>query len=101
MSDFDREAFIRALCDMQPGMPEQLVANMADMYLQDMDPRLYPALTSWINREPVENVTWGEFSLEKIMMIRGNDNYLDAMVLLSAYMQDEKKGRARILTPRK
>ena len=101
MSEINRDVFVKALCEQNPGMPAVLMGNIADTYLKDIDPRLYPALNCWINRKPVENVTYGSYSLERIMQIRGNNDYLQAMVLLSAYMKDEKRGSAMILAPRR
>lgn len=91
----------QALMRMQPGFPVAIVTRQAAQILEQVEPALYPALRSWLNAQPVGDFAHGEFTLQQIVGIRGDGDYLNAIVLMSKYMRDEKVGRALILAPRR
>lgn len=77
-----------------------IAQGYARIWLQEMDPSLYPALQCWIEGKPVPNEKRGEISVRDIMNIRYEDDELSALLFLSEYIRDPKAGMAKILSLR-
>ena len=102
----DLNKFAEAIRDTYPGYTEQAAANQSELWAQRLHPMLEEAVRCWIAGEPIENVSYqapdGEsFSIESIMDLRGDNDWLHAMLLLSDFINDPTRGRNRILSPRR
>lgn len=69
-----------------------------------MHPMLYEALQCWIAGTPLPDVSYQPeggkcYSIEGIMALRGNQDSLQAMLLLSDYIRDPALGESRIQLP--
>ena len=104
MIQIDLNRFAQALMQSYPGMDEQAAQRYAQKYQERMHPMLQRCVENWIAGKRIENVAYapeGEngFSIQDIMSWRCNNDYLEAMLLLSDYINDPKLGKARILAP--
>ena len=101
----DEAAFATAIKQTYKGFDDQGAQGYARLWAERLRPELQEAVTCWIRGERVSNVAWKpeeggeEYSIESIMRLRGNQDVMEAMLLLSDYMNDPKKGKARIMTP--
>lgn len=104
MIQVDQKQFAQAMMQSYPGMDEQAAQRYAELYQERLHPTVQRCVESWITGRRIENVSYapeGEegFSIRDIMSWRCTNDYLEAMLLLSDYINDPKRGRARILAP--
>ena len=106
MVNVDLEKFAQAIRETYPGYTSQLAHGYAKLWAQQIHPLLQPALQSWIDGKPWEDVEYQpkggkRYSVRSIMALRGSKDCLQAMLLLSEYIRDSRRGEARILMPRR
>ncbi|MDY4140219.1 MAG: hypothetical protein SOY30_12920 [Eubacteriales bacterium] len=104
MVQIDVNQMARALMQSYPGLDEAAAQRYAQAYRARLHPMLQGCVESWMAGRRIENVAYaaeGEegFSLRSIMGWRCSNDYLQAMLLLSDYINDPGRGRARILAP--
>lgn len=106
MNGIDLNEFGKAIADTYSAYTEEAAVRQAELWAERLHPMLAEALRCWIAGEPVEDVSYtapnGEtFSITRIMELRGENDYLRAMLLLSDFINDPARGRNRILSPRR
>ncbi len=104
MIQIDLKRFVQALMQSYPGMDEHAAQRYAKQYQERLHPMVQGCVESWIAGRRIENVSYapeGEkgFSIRDIMSWRCSNDYLEAMLLLSDYINDPMRGQARILAP--
>ena len=104
MIQVNEEAFARAIQQTYKGYDDQGALGYARLWAQRLRPELEQAVTCWIQGERVPNVSYQpeggkEYSIESIMLLRGKEDVMEAMLLLSDYMNDPRVGELRIMTP--
>jgi hypothetical protein len=99
--EINQEAFASAIRKQYAGFSETVAAEYAARWTAQLNPQLHGALLQWIHNEPIEDVCVGEFSIKEIVNIRADGDYLKAILLLSEYMSDPRKGKAQIMRPRR
>lgn len=97
----NRKDFIDAIRKQYTGLSDSVASEYADMWLNKLSPQLYSSVNQWIRGEPIDDVCVGEFSIKGIIDIRSDGDYLKAMLLLSDYIADPRKGKALIMRPRR
>ncbi len=85
------------------GVVMEVYKNYAILYTQRIAPELYGIVNDWINKEPIKDADtkFGEYSLNMILALRPGEKILQAILLLSDYIKDPEKGKAKILSPKK
>lgn len=106
MVDVDLEKFAQAIQETYPGYTPRFAQGYAKLWAQQIHPLLQPALQSWIDGKPWKDVEYQPeghkcYSVRSIMALRGSEDCLQAMLLLSDYIADPRRGEARILMPRR
>jgi len=96
MKIIDMERFESAIRETYPHMTPDVAARSAELWIRSIDPMLYDALNCWIDKKPVPDVRHGEFSINRIVNLRADGDYLNAMILLSEYIRDPIAGWALI-----
>lgn len=71
---------------------DQYANYMADRIISEGDDRLEPNLTEWMKGEPISDLWIGEYCINGIMSIRGDEDFLDALLAMSLYLRDEEAG---------
>ena len=87
----------RLVAQAHPGWTAEAVCEHANMYASTLDERLLTLLRAHIDTGATPNFRHGEFSVIQIQRLARNRSYLDALLLMDAYLKDEAAGRARIL----
>lgn len=94
---------IEKLADKIKESPNKMIQIFADdkaKYLvAEMDEILEPAVLAWIEGREVPNISYGEYSISKIMAYRNTTYYLMGMEYLSDYIKDPERGKERIHMP--
>lgn len=62
-----------------------------------MDERLLPLMREHIDTAATPNFRHGEFSVIQIQRLSSGRSYIDALILMDAYLKDGEAARARIL----
>ena len=106
MIRIDMNAFAKAITETYAGYSEEAAARQAEIWAERLHPMLEEAVKCWIAGEAVPDVSYtapdGEsFSIESIISLRGENDYMRAMLLLSDFINDPRRGRNRILAPRR
>jgi hypothetical protein len=78
---------------------EASAQNIAKLVIEQTDDILEPALSAWINGTPIPDIVVGNYSINKILKIRNNSDYLEAIRLLSEYKNDPVSGEKHIWKP--
>ena len=99
MADIDLNAFAAAIHRQYPGRTMAVCERYAKMWREEIDDSLQSALNCWISGKPVPNIKVGKYSIWDIMSIRPEDDWLQAILLMSEYIKNPVRGEARILQP--
>ncbi len=106
MINVDLQRFGKAIRETYPGYNEETSVRQAKLWAERLDVAVEEAVKCWIAGEAIPDIAYtapnGEtFSIERIIAVRGENDYLRAMLLLSDFINDPKRGRNRILSPRR
>lgn len=96
LKNINKHEFASAIKQSYKLMSEMSAANMARKLIQSLDSSLEPAVIAWINGEPVPDVAVDQYSINKILIIRNNCDYLEAFKLLSEYKDNPTLGEKNI-----
>ena len=104
MIQIDLNAFAKAIRETYPGYTEAFALGYARNWAERLDPMLQEAVQCWIDGKPLPEVAYQpeggkRYSIESIMALRGVNDSLQAMLLLSDYIRDPAVGEGRILRP--
>lgn len=80
-----------------PSWDPQSTQERAKEYLSTLDERLAPSLTALVKEGKKIDYQHGEFSIYLIQALRHNCSFLEAIILMNAYMKDSLNGKALIL----
>ncbi len=87
----------KLIAQAHPRWTDDAVRGHAQAYAETLDARLLDLLRVHIDTGDTPNFRQGEFSVAQIQRLVRGRSYLDALVLMDAYLKDEASGRARIL----
>ena len=96
METINLSDFAKAIERQYPGITSMLAEGYARVWIEKIDPSLFDALQCWIDGKEVPDAEYDGMSIQKIMDIRHNSDVIKAILLLSDYIQDPKRGLARI-----
>ena len=91
------EEIARLIAQAHPGWTTEAVQEHACACAKTLDERLLGLLRAHIDTGTTPNFRQGEFSVIQIQRMARGRSYLDALVLMDAYLKDEASGRALIL----
>lgn len=91
------EEIARLIAQAHPGWTKEAVQEHACACAKTLDERLLGLLRAHIDTGTTPNFRHGEFSVIQIQRMARGRSYLDALVLMDAYLKDEASGRALIL----
>lgn len=91
------EEIARLIAQAHPGWTTEAVQGHACACAKTLDERLLGLLRAHIDTGTTPNFRHGEFSVIQIQRMARGRSYLDALVLMDAYLKDEASGRALIL----
>lgn len=91
------EEIAKLIAQAHPGWTTDAVQEHARAYAETLDERLLGPLRAHIDTGATPNFRHGEFSVTQIQRMARGRSYLDALVLMDAYLKDEASGRALIL----
>ena len=80
-----------------PTWTPQAIAQQAEEYRNFLDDRLDAPLRRYLDTGKPQQFQSGEFSLLLIQAMRRRCSYLQAVLLLDAYLKDPQNGKALIL----
>lgn len=80
-----------------PSWNSQSIHERAKEYLLTLDERLEPSLTALVKEGKKLDFQHGEFSIYLIQALRHNCSFLEAIILMDAYIKDSLNGKALIL----
>ena len=104
MIQINMEAFAEAIGKTYRSYDEQSAAGYARLWAERLHPMLEEAVTCWIEGRKIPETAYQpeggkRYSIESIMKLRGTADVLQAMLLLSDYINDPKRGELRIMAP--
>jgi len=99
LKTIDHHSFAVAIQRSSKNMTDVSSANLATQLIASLDASLEEAVKAWISGDEVPNVSFGKYSLTKILDIRNHNNYLEAFRLLTDYINDPVAGEKSIWTP--
>ena len=104
MVQIDLEAFAAAISQTYKNYGGQAAEGYARLWAERLHPMLEEAVCCWIEGKPIPDVSYRPeggklYSLVSIMKLRGSSDVLQAMMLLSDYIDDPKRGEMRIMAP--
>ena len=104
MIQIDLAAFASAISQTYKNYGDQAAEGYAKIWAERLHPMLEEAVCCWIEGKRVPDVSYQPegskvYSLERIMKLRGSSDILQAMLLLSDYINDPKRGEMRIMAP--
>ena len=73
------------------------VNTLAETYIKHMDSRLDEPLYIYVSTGKMTDWRHDEFSILEIRALRHNCSYIDAVILMDAYLKDPARGRYRIM----
>lgn len=80
-----------------PAWTPQAIAQQAEAYRNFLDDRLEAPLRHYLDTGKPQQFQSGEFSLLLIQAMRHGCSYLQAVLLMDAYLKDPQNGKALIL----
>ena len=99
VNNIDLNTFTKAIHETYKTMNMTASENFAKKIIAETDARLEPALIAWINGTNIPDVSYGDYSIHKILTCRNSSDYLMAIQLLSLYMNSPEEGIKKIRKP--
>ena len=85
LQGIDINSFAAAIKQSYKMMTDTSSINLAAQLVQVLDEDLKEAVEAWIAGKEIPDVSIGKYSINKILTIRNNSDYLQAFKLLSEY----------------
>lgn len=95
------EAFSKAISDSYSTIEEIDRKNVANQLMESIDGEIEPAVIAYVNGNEIPDIHIGQYSINKILAIRNNLDYLEAFLLLTEYKSDPVLGEKNIWTPKR
>lgn len=86
------EAILGAMPELNAETAERLAVRLAE----ETDPRLEENVRQWLEGRPVAPVVIGDYSVPLIMQIRGNEDFVGALLAMNDYLADPDLGARKI-----
>lgn len=99
LHNIDQQSFTTAIKQSYEMMTDVSSSNLAAQLIESLDTALEEAVKAWIEGAEIPNVVANKYSINKILSIRNNSDYLEAFRLLSGYIKDPAAGEKCIWTP--
>lgn len=99
LQNIDQQKFAIAIKQSYKTMTEVSSVNLALQLIDLLDATLEEAVIAWIEGSEVPDIAFEKYSVNKILSIRNNSDYLEAFRLLSDYIKDPAAGEKRIWKP--
>jgi len=94
--DINVRDLVSVIRKRNPELDEKYVDHYAKELLKNLDDRLVPNLREWMDGKPVTDIWIGKYSVNAVMSIRGDTDFLSALEAMNTYLQDEEAGIALI-----
>lgn len=92
----EKKILVEAIKKHIPLADDHYAEYMADRVINEGDDRLAQNLNEWIQGGPISDLWIGEYCINAIMSIRGDEDFLDALLTMSLYLRDEDAGVIKI-----
>lgn len=79
-------------------MPKEFILSKAERIIAETDERLEPYLKEYLDSGKEKEFEYGDYSLMAIESMQ-KVGYLEAIEMMSVYMNDPDKGKSMILRP--
>lgn len=97
----EKESLIDAIQIRNKNLSYYDAEKIAIEVLNNTDPRLEQNLREWISGEPISDIWIGKYCINAIMAIREDDDFLDALIAMSLYLENEADGIRKIWRAKK
>ena len=101
MLPIDEIQLANAIRSAFPGLGDSGSLKRARDLLADTDPRLAPNINEWLQGGPVSDIRIGKYSINAIMAIRGERDFLSALEAMNLYLRDSAGGERLISRARR
>ena len=101
MGNIDLTSFSQAIRRQYPGITSEMADGYARLWERRIDPLCAEALSCWIRGEALPEVRFQEMTLQRVLNIRGDEDALQAILMMSDYIRDPSVGMKKILRPRR
>lgn len=78
---------------------EVMANNIAQDLLTHAPASLIPSIRAWVDGTPLPEDSSEEYSVSRILRLRGNNDFIEAFRLYIAYSQDPEMGKSMICHP--
>lgn len=95
------EAFSKVISDSYSIMKEIDTKNVAKQLMESIDGEIEPAVIAWVNGDEIPDIHIGQYSINKILAIGTDLDYLEVFLLLTEYKNDPVLGKKKIWTPKR
>ena len=85
----------------RPELSGAAAEKLAERLRQETDERLEDNVRQWLERKPVTPVVIGDYSVKLIMQIRGNEDFVGALLAMNDYLADPVLGARKIWRQRR
>jgi len=99
LQGINQQNFAIAIKQSYKTMTDISSSNLAKQLIASLDASFEEAVSAWIEGKDVPDVVFEKYSVNKILSIRRNSDYIEAFRLLSDYINDPVIGEKRIWTP--
>jgi hypothetical protein len=99
LKTIDKQQFADAIRQSYKTMTEVSSLNLAIKLMESLDESLEEAVKAWIEGKEIPDIATDKYSVNKILTIRNNSDYLEAFRLLSEYINDPQTGEKLIWKP--
>ena len=99
LQNINHQNFAESIKQTYKTMTDVSSSNLAAQLIDSLDVSLEEAVRAWIEGKEIPNVTFEKYSINKILSIRNNSDYLEAFRLLSDYTQNPTVGEKKIWKP--
>ena len=99
LHNINHQEFANAIRQSYKTMTDASSFNLAAQLMESFDASLEEAVKAWIEGKEIPDTAFEKYSINKILSIRNNSDYLEAFELLSDYIRDPVIGEKRIWKP--
>ena len=96
MQKIEKTELKQAIKKNYPYMDEKLCEFHAQKIIDETDERLHNNINQWIHGEPLDADMIGDYCIDKILQIRGEQDFLSALEAMNMYLQDHLAGEHMI-----
>ena len=90
------EELTAAILTENAGIGEAMARRLAQKVRDETDERLEKNVLEWLEKKEISKLVLGDYSIQLIMQIRGNNDFLGALLAMNDYLADPELGARKI-----